>query len=107
MAGIGHNHPPEAIESSFDRGEISKIKEDLVRLEAELSKPKPDISVQERLIEGLIGFGLKLSIWVGQRVTKFVDAALVTAAPIVVAKATDVLPSLIDVVHSFTQLIQR
>ena len=86
MGGIGHNHPPEAIESSFDRGEISKIKEDLARLEVEISKSKPDISIQKKLIEGLIGFGLKLSIWVGQRVTKFVDATLVTAAPIVVAK---------------------
>lgn len=107
MAGIGHNHPPEPIESAFDRSEISKIKEDLAHLEAELSKKEPDISIKKKIIEGLIGFGLKLSIWVGQRVTKFVDAALVIAAPIVVAKATNVLPSLIEVVHSVTQLPGR
>jgi len=107
MGGIGHNHPPEAIEYSFDRNEISKVKEDLARLEIELSKSKPDISVQKNIIERLIGFGLKLSIWMEQRVTKFVDAALVIAAPIVVAKATNMLPSLIEVVHSVTQLIGR
>jgi len=106
MGGIGHNNPPEAIEYTFDRNEISKIKDDLNRIEVEISKSAPGIPVQEKLIEGLIGFGLKLSIWVGQRATKFIDAALVTAAPIVIAKATDVLPNLIEALHSVNQLIR-
>jgi len=107
LGGIGHNHPPEAIDSSFGRDEILKIKDDIGRLEAELSKPKMDISAQRKILEQIIGFGLKLSLWVGQRLTKFVDAALVTTAPIVVAKATDVLPGIIDAVHSVAQLIGR
>ena len=105
LGGLGHNNPPEAIDPLFGPQDILQVQEDIDRLELSLRQPNGDTSTQRMLLDRIICFGLKISVWTGQRLTKFVDAALITAAPVVVAKATDVVPSLIKAVHLVAQSI--
>jgi len=104
LVGIGHNHPPEALDPNLPRREeIERAKNDVSELEAEISKQEPDAKIAINRSRRLLDFGLKVSLWIGQRTTKFVDAALMTAAPIAVAAATDLLPALIDVAKNVTR----
>jgi len=105
LAGIGHNHPPEALDPDLpQREEIERAKNVVAELETEISKQEPDAKIVTDSSRRLLDFGLKVALWIGQRATKFVDAALTTAAPIaVVTAATDLLPAVIDVVKNETR----
>lgn len=107
LARMGHNNPPEAIDPSFGRDHLLSVRHDIDQLEVALRTRSTDASSSQESLNGLIRFGLKVSVWIGQRLTKFVDAALITAAPIVVAKALDVMPILLEAIRSATQLITK
>jgi hypothetical protein len=76
-------------------------------LRDELVKPAPDIQFVEQKKRNVVAFGLKVAGWIGERLTKFTDAALVTLAPIVVAKATNVLPLITDAMGALMRFVQH
>jgi hypothetical protein len=106
IAGIGHNNPPEQIAPTAPHhNEVRQAKADVDTISAELAKSSPDLENAQTSLRRLKHFGLKVALWIGERTTKFVDAALVTAAPIAVATATDFLPVLIEVIRGLGKLI--
>ena len=106
LVGIGHNRPPEPIEEyGLTADEVSLARAYAAELKTELDHASINRASIERLQDRLLHFGLKLAAWVGGRITKFADAALVTLAPIVVAKATNVLPLIADVIGALRSLL--
>lgn len=105
-ARIGHNNPPESIETEIlSRRNIEDARSYTETLKQEIGNTKPSTPNVKTGKNYLLTFGLKLSIWLGARVTKFTDAALATLAPILVAKLTNVLPALLDVLRALSKLI--
>lgn len=75
--GIGHNNPPGELE--FSSEEVRSASSAVEAIALEVSSERPE---RERLIilaEFLSSFGLKASVWTGQRVTDFAKASAITA----------------------------
>lgn len=106
FGGIGHNQPPERIEdpalTTEDVREAIAVVEDL---QSEVAKANPDRNALDAKGNRLARFGLKIAAWAGERATKFADAALVTLAPLLVAKATNVLPVITDAVGALMKFV--
>lgn len=101
LAWRGHNGPPA--EAGEERGiAVSDLHETL--LDIKLIETNLEGSSNDAVIESarsrILGLGLKLAKWLGERTTKFVDVALATTAPIVVAKVTGLLPAIVNVVEA-------
>lgn len=108
LLGIGHNKPPEPLSSNGPaRENFERVQESILALEAEIRKPSPDPEVAEHNTNQLLEFGLKVMLWLGERGTKFADAALKVLAPVLVAKATGLMPVIIDAVKAVGQAIAR
>jgi hypothetical protein len=108
FAGIGHNRPPEAIDdNSLNIAEIIDARDDVRSVREELEKTAPDTPRVDSIANRLIKFGLKLAGWAGERLTKFTDAALVTLAPVVVVKVTNVLPLIADAIAAVTKFLHH
>lgn len=106
IAGIGHNQPPEPIDMGRPRREdVQQARANVDALTAAVEGQASNSAIIEEHAKGLANFGLKLTVWLGRRATKFIDAALVTAAPIAVATATNLLPALLDVVSHLGPLL--
>lgn len=105
---IGHNRPPEPIDRILPSlGDIIDARREVRALREELSKPNPNQSVVENRKASILSFGLKLAGWLGERFTKFADAALVTLAPVVVMKVTNTLPLIADAISVVTKYLQH
>jgi len=100
IAWRGHNGPPETEELGAERADLDQALNDISSIEAELEKPEPDKTVVEAGSSRLLGLAMKLIKWIGERATKFIDAALVAGAPIAVAKVTGLLPTIVDAVEA-------
>lgn len=97
--GVGHNNPPELLANSeLHRSEFEQARQDIQAIEEEVGKEAPNTEAVNRHINSLMKIGLKVALWVGERVTKFTDASLTVLAPIVVAKATGFAPVLFDAI---------
>jgi hypothetical protein len=106
VSGIGHNNPPEPIASVDDRrAAFDTARDHIATLETELTKPVVDRQVVTRHSEGLLQFGVRMTTWIGQRTTKFVDAFLVALAPAVVLKVTGLMPQLIEALSTVAKSI--
>lgn len=93
---IGHNNPPEAVEPELnDLPDFAPARHELAKLKSAANRGQSKV-VDTKSIDVILDLGLQLSIWLGKRFTKFTDAALVTLAPIVVAKVTNVMPMIFD-----------
>jgi hypothetical protein len=108
-AGIGHNNPPEPIEDRppLDQSstEVRELTADIRALRDEIEAGRLNETTTSKTRDSLTKFGLKLARWIGVRATKFTDAALLTLAPIAVAKATNVLSMIPDVIAALTRLL--
>jgi hypothetical protein len=97
LLGMGHNNPPEPIAPEPDRrAAFTQARSDIEALEVEVAKPNADAKVVALRSESLLQFGVKLTVWLGQRTTKFVDATLAALGPALALKVTGLLPELID-----------
>ncbi len=106
VRGIGHNNPPEPMAPTNDRRiAFEAARTDIATLETELVKPMVDQQVVTRHFEGLLKFGVRMTTWIGQRTTRFVDAVLVALAPAVVIKVTGLMPQLIDALSTVAKSI--
>lgn len=98
---IGHNNPPDELgASNLDREEMGQALSSVNSISAELEKSEPDTATISGAMSQLVRFGTILAKWIGERTTKFVDAALLSAAPIAVAKASGILPALVSAIES-------
>ena len=108
VAGIGHNQPPDTIDGGLlSRMDVAQAKKEVIELQTELAQPLPNPKVVVDQSRKILGFGMKLAVWVGDRGTVFADAALKTAAPIAVAAAAGILPTLIDAIASIGQIVAK
>ena len=105
FAWLGHNGPPSQDNAGLERGEISAALDDVKAVEAQLESPIPDKEAIARSTSRILALGLKLAKWLGERTTKFVDAALLAGAPIAVAKVSGLLPSIINAVEAVGRAI--
>ena len=107
VPGIGHNNPPEQMDGpTLSRNDLRNTADVVEQLSREINSDAPDENSIETKKNLLLQFGLKLSVWLGDRLTNFTDAALKTLAPILVAKITGVLPHLIEAVEAIGRFLQ-
>lgn len=93
---IGHNNPPEfMMPEPNDLPDFAPAHRELEKLGTAVNSDQGKV-VGTKSFDVILDLGLQLSIWLGKRFTKFTDAALVTLAPIVVAKVTNVMPLIFD-----------
>lgn len=106
VRSIGHNNPPEPMAPVDDRRvAFEAARTDIATLETELAKPVVDQQVVTRHSEGLLKFGVRMTTWIGQRTTKFVDAFLVALAPAVVLQVTGLMPQLIEALSTVAKSV--
>lgn len=106
LIGIGHNQPPEPLNiEGPEREDFVRAHEDIRVLEAELKSDLPDREAVSKRSGRLLSFGMKVTLWLSARLTKFVDASLVVLAPVAVAKATNLLPVLESAIGSVLRAI--
>ena len=95
----GHNNPPSLIGQS--ESDLIPIMQDLSDRLKTIEQSLAVTSQEEQLNKesyDLASATLRLFSWIGQRFTKFVDATLVVAAPIVFIKLTGTISVLLDIV---------
>jgi hypothetical protein len=100
---LGHNGPPEQNNVGVELNDLQDVREAIVSVEAELERPSPDANIVEAGTSRILELALKLAKWIGERTTKFVDAALVAGAPVAVAKVSGLLPAILDAVEAVGQ----
>lgn len=105
LAWRGHNGPPEQEDHSAERDQLRYALDDIGAIERELEKPNPDKGLVKSRSANLLGLAATLGKWLGARTTKFVDAALVAAAPVAVAKVTGLLPALVNAIEAVSKAI--
>jgi hypothetical protein len=108
FAWLGHNQPPEATSpEGLSRQELREAQSSISNLEAELAKPEFDDAKVQEGRSRLMKFVVALAGWLGARATKFVDAALKVAAPIVVIKVTGLMPHAVSAVEAIARVLGR
>lgn len=107
LAWRGHNGPPDQKDCSPERIQLRSALDDIGSIERELEKSSPDKAVVKSQVTRILGLFTVFAGWVGARTTKFVDAALVASAPIVVAKVTGILPALVNAVEAVFKFISH
>ncbi|WP_422027536.1 hypothetical protein [Pyruvatibacter mobilis] len=105
FAWRGHNGPPDQVDYSAERDQLRDALDDIGAIEKELEKPAPDTDLINSRTEKLLGLAVTFGKWLGVRTTKLVDAALVAAAPVAVAKVTGLLPALVNAVEAVSKAI--
>lgn len=105
LAWRGHNGPPEQEDHSVERDQLRNALDDIGSIESELEKPSPDEELVKSRIAKLLDLAAALGKWLGARTTKFVDAALVAAAPVAVVKVSGLLPALVNAVEAVSKVI--
>lgn len=111
LAWRGHNGPPDQGDANAELEQLRETIDDIDVIDAELEQPNPDTQVIKLRTNKLLVFVSKLGEWLGARTTKFVDATLSAAGtilgPIVVAKATGLLPPLAVAIESVIKAIAK
>ena len=108
LAWRGHNQPPEPIGTAFlEASQFAQALADIENLKIEILKPKPDAKQIEEGRRKLLELAVSAAKWIGERLTKFSDVALATAAPILVAQATGFLPIAIDAIEAISRLVAK
>lgn len=108
LAWRGHNQPPEPTGIAFlETSQLAQALADIERLKIEVLKPEPDAKKIEEVRQKLLELAVSAAKWIGERLTKFSDVALATAAPILVAKATGFLPVAIDAIEAVSRLVAK
>lgn len=91
----GGNYSQEEIDDNKQiQSEFDVIQQQLSSFLNNVKNGEDDSKEKKKTSEFLLMFGHKLWVWSLQRFTKFVDAVSVTVAPIFVADALNLLPSL-------------
>lgn len=105
LAWRGHNGPPEQEHHNSEIELLRDALDDIGVIEQELEKPSPDRELVRTRSAKLLSLAAAFGKWLGTRTTKFVDAALVAAAPVAVAKVTGLLPAFVDALEAVSKAI--
>jgi hypothetical protein len=106
ILGVGHNEPPTTLTTDgLTREDFRQARRDIDDLEKNVSEGLKHDLETSAAVKGLMKFGLKVALWVGERITKFVDVTLALAAPVVVLKATGLAPVLFDAIAHATNFL--
>lgn len=105
LAWRGHNGPPDQEDHNAESEQLRDALDDIGAIERELEKPSPDKELVRSRSAKLLSLAATFGKWLGTRTTKFVDAALVAAAPVAVAKVTGLLPALVDALEAVSKAI--
>jgi hypothetical protein len=101
----GHNGPPELDDVGVHMTDLEEARQAITAVEGELKKPKPNEDVIKTGTSRIRGLALKLAKWIGERTTKFADAVLAAAAPVVVVKVTGLLPAILNAVEAVSRAV--
>lgn len=101
----GHNGPPSLLDEGLDRSQLLSALDDIDTVNRELERPVPDMDRAKNGRDKLRLLLATLGRWMAERATKFVDAALVAAGPLVIAKVTGLLPALVDAIEATSKWI--
>lgn len=101
----GHNGPPDQEDYRAERNQLRNALDDIGVIEGELEKSNPDKELVKSRTAKLLGLAVTFGKWLGERTTKFVDAALVAAAPVAVAKVTGLFPALVNAIEAVSKAI--
>lgn len=107
LAWRGHNGPPDQEDLNAERDQLRNALDDIGAIERELEQPNPDKELVKSRTAKLLGLAAIFGKWLGARTTRFVDAALVAAAPVVVAKVTGLLPALVNAIEAVAKAIAQ
>ncbi|MER8687039.1 hypothetical protein [Mesorhizobium sp. M1136] len=106
LSWIGHNNPPDtAAPEEIGRKHFRQALSDIDTIQRELKTRSPDKTSVEQSKSRLVRFATALATWAGERFTKFTDAALVAAAPVVVIKVFGLVPAIVDAVEAVTRTL--
>lgn len=105
LVGIGHNNPPSSLE--LEESDIASAKRQIIEIKDQIQSAKPDHFQIEKSKSFLIKFGLKLAIWIGQRVTDFSKAAAIAAGTGFGVWSVGLTPKVVEVLQSVTSYIQN
>jgi hypothetical protein len=107
LAHRGHNRPPSLVDAPDWIAEMRAARDDVNALREELRKKTINARSATNRKNSLRRFGLMLASWLGMRATKFANAAMLSLAPIVVAKATGVLPTLSGAIAAVARVLEH
>lgn len=111
LAWRGHNGPPNQVDGNVELDQLREAIDDIDVIDAELQQPNPDTQIVKSRTNKLLMLVSKLGKWLSARTTKFVDATLSAAGtvlgPVVVAKATGLLPPLAVAIEAVTKAITQ
>jgi hypothetical protein len=97
LSWVGHNNPPESIDAEgLDREQFRQALADVDNLAKQVQAERPDLPAAEQSRKRLVRFAVAIGKWVGARTTNFTDAALKTAAPVLVVKVTGLMPAIVE-----------
>jgi hypothetical protein len=100
-----HNGPPNHDDRNSEIELLRDALDDIVAIEKELERPTPDKEIVRTRSAKLLSLVATFGKWLGTRTTKFVDAALLAAAPLAAAKVTGLLPALVGALEAVSKAI--
>lgn len=74
---MGHNNPPDDMRLANE--DVQGVVEAIDSLKVVITSSEVDENVVGKLVSAIAGFGAKLFVWSGQRITDFTKSAAVTA----------------------------
>ena len=92
--GIGHNNPPGSIDLFAEN--FSEITKKIAGIEEIISESRADGKQIHKLSETVSGFGLKVAVWIGQRLTEFSRAAAVTLGSVLVIHGFEIQQKIVE-----------
>jgi hypothetical protein len=105
FGGIGHNGPPDSIDPELPNNVFDEAKQDVVALKNELESDTPNRKEVSQRSQRLVSFAERLAIWSAERLTRFADASLKVAAPLIVAKIFGLMPVLVSALEAVSKVV--
>jgi hypothetical protein len=97
---MGHNGPPEPMSEPMPSEIFSEARENIKAIEQEIASQTPAAEAVSQSSERLIVLTGRLAAWAGERFTRFADASLKIAAPLIVAKIFGLMPTLVSALEA-------
>jgi hypothetical protein len=107
LAWRGHNGPPD--DANIELGQLRETLDDIDVIDAELKRQNPDTQTVRARSKKLLTLVKKIGDWLSERTTKFADSTLAAAGtvlgPVLIAKATGLLPPLANAIEAVAKSI--
>lgn len=105
-AGIGHNHPPEALEvAPITVSDIRELRDTVAELRERIASPRLPRTELEQKSRPLAEFGMRCATWIGQRATKGVDTGIKVYVSAYALEAANLLPHVSAAIEAIARLL--